>query len=168
MWRFFEPPELAEGEERPEQLMPDPGELITDKADRGALLRSLRTLDRRATQEYMDKGLWILYLAAGFLRWIDPDTKEETRVRSCSFRSTLRRDNPRAPYRLTRGRRGARRQSRAQLEARELGLALPELDDPDEPDLDAYFDVVRNLVRGEKAGRLYNASSSAISRFTKR
>jgi hypothetical protein len=146
-WQFFEPPDVAEGEERPEQLMPSPGELITDKADRGALLRSLRTLDRRATQEYMDKGLWILYLAAGFLRWIDPDTKEETSSPLVLVPVALRRDNPRAPYRLTRVDDEVVVNPALILKLGELGIALPELDDLDEPDLEAYFDVVRNLVR---------------------
>jgi hypothetical protein len=147
-WRFFEPPEVAEGEERPEQLMPNPGELITDKKDAGALLRTLRTLDRRATQEYMDKGLWILYLAAGLLRWIDPDTKEETSSPLVLVPVALLRDSPRAPYRLAKIDEDSVVNPALVLKLEELGLGVPDLDDPEEPDLDDYFERIRNLIRG--------------------
>lgn len=148
-WRFFEPPETPEGEERPEQLMPNPGELITDKRDSGSLLRTLRTLERRATQEYMDKGLWILYLAAGLFRWIDPDTKEATSSPLVLVPVALLRESPRAPYRLAKVDEDIVVNPALVLKLEELGLGLPELDDPEEPDLDGYFERVRDLIRGK-------------------
>lgn len=148
-WRFFEPPEVAEGEERPEQLMPAPGELITDKKEGGALLRTLRTLDRRAKQEYMDKGLWILYLAAGVLRWIDPDAKDEMSSPLVLVPVELQRESPRAPYRLAKADEEIVVNPALALKLEELGPALPTLDDSDEPDLDAYFERVGDLIRSK-------------------
>ena len=79
-WRFYVPPEQCgnaeealSGETGPfvgaEVLeLPAPDELLTNKSDARSLRNPLRLLERRATQEFMDKGTWILYLAAGVLR----------------------------------------------------------------------------------------------------
>ena len=83
-WRFHFPPESHEplqgeldsdeaqlfADDVPE--VPESDELITNKTDARTLGNALRLLDRRATQEFMDKGIWILYLAAGVLHWTDP------------------------------------------------------------------------------------------------
>ncbi len=37
---------------------------------------ALRNLLKRTTQEYMDRGVWILYLAVGFLDWVDVDKQK--------------------------------------------------------------------------------------------
>ena len=94
-WRFQFPPEPDELVQRDSgasaaQLFPDdvpgvpePGNLITNKTDAGTLRNALRLLDRRATQEFMDKGIWILYLAAGVLRWTDVERTRLLIVRWC-------------------------------------------------------------------------------------
>ncbi len=51
---------------------PSPGFLDTEKPWED-LTRALRTLYRRANQEYLDRGVWVLYLAFGSLTWIDED-----------------------------------------------------------------------------------------------
>ena len=108
-WTFFLPPDQEEGEDNEpisSELLPGPGELLTDRSDRAALVRTLRNLDRRATQEYMDKGLWILYLAAGHAAVDRPRHEGETSSPLLLVPVSLHRENPRAPYRLSRGRRG--------------------------------------------------------------
>lgn len=69
-WRFFEPP----AEDEPERL-PRPGELEVAEKDAAGLLSALRLLERKANQEFVDKGLWTLYLGLGVLRWTDEDDK---------------------------------------------------------------------------------------------
>ena len=147
-WEFFTPPDSDdEGESFAPALIPRLGELLTDKDDRAALTRTLRNLDRRATQEFMDKGLWILYLAAGFLKWVDPDSKDEAVSPLLLIPVELHRESPREPYELVRVDEEIVVNPALALKLAEFGLTLPELDDPDEFDLDDYFDQVRNHVR---------------------
>src|SRR5262245_24166123 len=49
-----------------------PGVLDTIK-DEDELAAALRLLARRSKQEYLDRGVWVLYLAVGMLRWTDDD-----------------------------------------------------------------------------------------------
>jgi hypothetical protein len=145
-WSFFMPPE--EDEEATSLLpeLPGPNELITDKTDRESLARTLRNLDRRATQEYMDKGLWILYLAAGMLSWVDPDTEEEAKSPLVLIPVALERDNPREPFRLRRADEEIVVNPALTLKLAEFGFELPSLEDPDELVLDDFLDQVRTRV----------------------
>ena len=150
-WKFFARPD-PDGDEGPSvsALIPGPGELITDKSeDRAGLIRTLRNLDRRATQEYMDKGLHILYLAAGLLKWVDPDSKEEALSPLVLIPVALHRENPREPYRLARVEEEVVVNPALVLKLAEFGLTLPELEDPDEVDLDDFFERVRHKIRSK-------------------
>ncbi|HKA69147.1 MAG TPA: DUF3320 domain-containing protein [Actinomycetes bacterium] len=49
-----------------------PGVLDTIK-DEDELAAALRLLARRSKQEYLDRGVWVLYLAIGMLRWTDDE-----------------------------------------------------------------------------------------------
>jgi hypothetical protein len=51
--------------------------LDTDKSPED-LAASLRTLSRRSNQDYLDRGVWVLYLAFGALTWIDEDRSRYT------------------------------------------------------------------------------------------
>src|SRR6185369_13752573 len=79
-WRFYEPPDSEAAEQTAASGYRDSAvrddKLVTSKATVRDLGNALRSLDRRSTQEFMDKGIWILYLAAGMLHWTDPDTGE--------------------------------------------------------------------------------------------
>jgi hypothetical protein len=77
-------------------------DLLTSKKTGRELRATLRTLDRRATQEYMDKGIWILYLAVGILHWADPDSGEEAESPLVLVPVRLARESPREPYELKR------------------------------------------------------------------
>jgi hypothetical protein len=59
----------------------------------------------------------------------------------------LQRESPRAPYRLAKVDEETVVNPALVLKLEELGLAVPEIEDPDEPDLDGYFERVRNLIR---------------------
>ena len=49
--------------------------LLTSKTKLVDLEASLKNLFRASSQDFLDKGLWTLYIGMGFLHWIDPDTK---------------------------------------------------------------------------------------------
>lgn len=78
-WEFYVPPEDKRDEEdeadgtRPEPARGrHPNELVTDKMNPAELTRSLRNLERKASQAYIDTGLKVLYLCFQMLRWVDP------------------------------------------------------------------------------------------------
>ena len=51
---------------------PAPGFLDTEKSWED-LTPALRALYRRSSQDYLDRGVWVLYLAFGSLSWVDED-----------------------------------------------------------------------------------------------
>ena len=51
--------------------------LDTDKAPED-LAAALRALYRRSNQDYLDRGVWVLYLAFGALTWADEDRSRYT------------------------------------------------------------------------------------------
>ncbi len=77
-WHFYSPPEPKSGSDDTELADvrpargPKPDELVTDKLVPNDLTRSLRNLERKAGQAYIDTGLKILYLCFEMLRWVDP------------------------------------------------------------------------------------------------
>jgi very-short-patch-repair endonuclease len=107
-------------------------------------------LSRRAAQEFMDKGLWILYLGVGMLHWSDPaDGRTEFQ------------DSPLllVPVRVSAGKGGEWQLLPTEEEPLvnpalwlkmegDLGLELPQID-PDEPlDVAVLLNVVRDAVAG--------------------
>ena len=49
--------------------------LDTDKVPED-LAAALRALYRRSNQDYLDRGVWVLYLAFGTLTWTDEDRSQ--------------------------------------------------------------------------------------------
>jgi hypothetical protein len=151
-WRFFNPPDPEDdpGNVDPDDLVAEPDELITEKKDQASLLRTLRTLDRRATQEAMDKGLWILYMAAGMLNWVDPDTDEESASPLILIPVTLHRENPREPYRMTRQDEEIVVNPALALKLAEFGIKLPTVEEPDDLDIDDYLARTEQAIVGRR------------------
>jgi very-short-patch-repair endonuclease len=161
-WQFYFPPEAIEPAEfSTGQLWAPPStvgaarkstdNLVTTKTESRALHKALRNLHRRATQEFMDKGIWILYLAAGILRWADPDTKEAAESPLILIPVHVDRDNPREAYEL----RPVQDEDivfNPALEVRlgEFGVSVPGVDDAD-PDIEAMLDAVE-LAVAEREG----------------
>jgi very-short-patch-repair endonuclease len=158
-WRFHFPAEPAEPQETDEaqeaddeQLfadevaqVPEPDELITTKAEARTLQNALRLLDRRATQEFMDKGLWILYLAAGILHWSDPDTSEPAESPLVLIPVQLYRENPREPYELRRAEEDVVINPALGVKLAEFGIDLPAIED-DEFDIEAVLAEVEQAI----------------------
>jgi very-short-patch-repair endonuclease len=98
-WGFYMPELPSDGAE---QAVPHPAsnELVSNLADAKKIQKILRNLDRRATTDYTERGVWTLYLGVGMLRWIDPDSKEEGLSPAVLVPVTLHRDSPREPFHL--------------------------------------------------------------------
>ncbi len=152
-WRFHFPPELDEKQETDDDQLfaneiaqvPEPDELITTKTDARTLRNALRLLDRRATQEFMDKGLWILYLAAGILHWSDPDTHEPAESPLVLIPVQLYRENPREPYELRRAEEDVVINPALGVKLADFGIDLPTIEE-DEFDLEAVLVEVEQAL----------------------
>lgn len=132
-WRFFEPPEPTSEDQpirRAKEWIPARGtsELLTQKTDKASLESAFRLLERRATQEFVDRGLSVLYLAAGFLEWVDPESEERGSAPLLLVPVQLFRENPRVPYELRRADDDVRVNEALAVRLQRLGIDLPEID----------------------------------------
>jgi len=151
-WRFFIPPDPDPEEEDSEDVSPPPvpafDELLTQKPDGRSVMTALRALDRRATQEFMDKGLWVLYLAAGMLKWRDPETKETAESPILLIPVELRRESVREPYRLVRADEDLVINPALAVKMEEYSVTLPGVDDDaGDVDLDVLLERADRAVR---------------------
>ncbi len=151
-WRFWSPPAQETGEQRvaieevgavplllagdqppsgPPSMVtePAPDELVTSKMTARELQATLRTLERRSSQEFMDKGIWILYMAVGMLRWVDPDFPEVALSPLVLLPVQLYRDSPREPYKLASTKEDIVLNPALVLKLAELGVELPPLEE---------------------------------------
>lgn len=110
-WRFHYPPSedlitadasllaaiQAEDSDISDELADD--ELLTDVTSSLTLSKKLRSLDRRASSDYMDRGLRVLYLGFGLLKW-SPGEGEWLESPLVMKPVVLERASPREPFRL--------------------------------------------------------------------
>jgi hypothetical protein len=143
-WTFHFPPEDPEVEaEDP----PQPSEILTDRDDPRQIELALRNLERRATQEFMDKGLSVLYLGIGMLEWVDPERRESAKSPLLMVPVTLSRENPRSPYRLMRSDDDAVLNQALVVQLQRLGVELPDsIDETDEEQPQQVLDRIRASV----------------------
>jgi hypothetical protein len=156
-WRFHYP-ELTEEEEQDATLadslaVEDPeltaelldDELLTDQETASQLSRVLRNLERRSSQEFIDKGLRVLYLGVGLLRWI---TAQEDELLSplVLVPVQLQRPSPRDPFRIHRSEEDVVLNPALTVKLEfDHDLRLPELD-IDSEQLVGYLDRVRETI----------------------
>lgn len=175
-WGFFAPPEPEEPREgdgseepgveteEPDQPQRPADELLTQKPDQRSLANSLRLLDRRTTQEFMDKGIWVLYLAAGFLNWIDPDDDRRVKTPIVLKPVDLRRSSPKEPYRL----RASEEETvlnpalSVKMES-EFGIQLPEIEDTDDWDLVEYLGEFERAIKNPEWSVSYESAIDIFS-----
>jgi len=152
-WDFYFPPELPElepGERRPDPFVIQPrkpNELVTHRSEAKKVENALRTLDRRATQEMMDKGIWILYLAAGFVHWFDSETEASVRSPLVLLPVKLDRANPRDRHHLVLANEDpvVNPALAVKFEA-DFGISLSSLGDVEDLDIGTYLDAARRQI----------------------
>lgn len=158
-WRFHYPP-VADGvvldpttqamlaSEDPDltdELMDD--ELMTGAPSAGHLSRAIRALERRASQELMDKGLSVTYLAVGALEWVDA-AGDELVSPLILVPVQITRGSPRQPFRLVLvDEEPSLNPALAVKLQREFEFELPPFD-ADELRVAEYIASVRELVDG--------------------
>lgn len=137
-------------------------ELLTHFSEAAPLARALRNLDRRASQEYLDKGIWILYLGLGMLVWKDQD--EEVRSPLILKPVLVTRETPRSPYRLTAMEAEVVvNPSLATKMEGDFGLELRDLEDGTADEILEYVDATRQRVRKRGMEVLDDCVVSAFS-----
>jgi hypothetical protein len=169
-WRFHYPPQPdlegddaamlaleAEDPDLTDEIRPD--ELLTTVAAATDLSRILHTIERRASQEYIDKGLRVLYLGLGVLEWEDADRQSLTSPLAL-MPVLLERANPREPFRLLSADEDAVLNPALAVKLdREFGIRLPEVA-ADDFVVDEYLDAVSTSL-GDQAQR-WNVSPRVV------
>ncbi len=139
----------------------------TDKADVKQQDAALQALERKANQEFLDKGLWVLYVALGMLAWKDPQDDREALSPLVLVPVTLARATPREPYRLRRADEDLVVNPALEIKLRtDFGIQVPGLEVAEDGSLESYFTAVQDVVDGV-AGRVDRAAVLAPFSFHK-
>lgn len=161
---IFEPPDNSadhfpdaetNSDEPPRELRAR--EILSNASDRSQLLAALRNLERRTTQEFMDKGLWVLYLGIGMLEWVNVEGDEHERVQSplLLVPVALKHDNPQRPYQLREAdEEVAINPALAAKLEHDFGLSLPGIEDVEDLEPRKLFESVRELVHDHSDWRV--------------
>lgn len=102
----------------------------------------LNTIDRKIRQEYLDRGLWTLYLAVGELIWRDVD-ETESRAPLLMVPVELLYSKEGKLWKLRRTDDDVQANLAIQIKALDLGVKIPEL--PDDPDPTALSDWLAEI-----------------------
>ncbi len=175
-WRFHYPP-LDEEESQDAVLAaaihaedPDltdehePDELLTDIPTSSVLSKAVRNLERRAAQEYLDKGLRILYLALGVVSWTD-EFRDTWRSPVLLVPVQLHRPNPRAPFRLLATEDDSFINPSLILKLQESGIELGDLSE--EGDIASDLDDALRALRSHDTLEVENAAILSVFSFQK-
>jgi hypothetical protein len=158
-WRFHYPP-VADGD-----LLDDPtlqaaleaedpdltddlkqDELLTNVNSAALLSTRLRTLASKATMEFIDRGLRVLYLTVGVMRWSDGDPKDLSSP-LVLIPVQLDRASPRDPYRLVvADDEWVANPALAAKLLDEFDIVLPEFD---QENIEGYLTGVAKAIKGE-------------------
>jgi len=156
----------------PDKRLGSTDEIVCDIKTRELLFKSLRWLERRAAQEFMDKGLWILYLGIGILDWIDPprETGEPEKVSSpiILIPVQLHRESAQSPYQISRADEDAAINPALAFKLQhDFGITLPVFEDEDEEDVEAFLDSVRDAIREKAEWGIQNRIVLSVFSFHK-
>lgn len=157
-WTFWLPPEeepeatLFKGEEPRSPRYSNPenarqNQLVCLGRSREELERILKNLYRRATADYQERGVRILYVVFGMLVWREVETSEEVRSPLILVPIELSRESARDPFYLYLAEEAEVVLNPAlQVKLRnDFRIELPPVpEDWEEQSLSAYFDLVAN------------------------
>ena len=138
------------------------GDLPTD-IEPLALQRVLLRFLRKEREWLEEQGLNILYLAVGFLEWIDEE-REPAKSPLLLLPCDLQRASPRDPFVLSREDDDATANATLDHKLRELGLELPEFN---HETYGAYLDEVSNLVEVRTGWRVTHEVVLSTFQYTK-
>ncbi len=127
-----------------------PDELIvslTPTRYRPQLERGLKTLKARAEAEFLDAGIWVLYVGLGRLDWMDVDDKPaQSPLLLMPARLTQEGPDKRWRLRLSEEGEPALNPALAVKLETDFGIALPSLDEMETPDVGHTLAAVHAAV----------------------
>ncbi len=136
-------PAADQGEYEDNERYVIPGDLSGDIPTL-ELQRRLRNLQRRDREWEEEQGLNVLYLALGFLEWIDGDgdpAKSPLLLLPCD----LKRASPRDPFTLSQDEDDLTSNATLAVQMEEAGIDLPEIE-PEGELISDYLDKIRELI----------------------
>ena len=144
------------------------GERLKVIGDEKDLSGALRNLLKRSAQEYMDRGLWILYLAVGTLTWAEADGSEMTSPLLLVPVRLNSRGPKQTPY-LTAADEDAVVNPALVLKMREFDVRLPAVGEAELADLNstALLSQVRVAIAGQPSFTVAETVALSYFSFTK-
>lgn len=146
-WKFYLPP--GDDVESARQRAPKPTELVIADKEKTQIERALHELERKTTQQFVDKGLWVLYLGLGMLHWVESAADDKPAAGPILLVPvTVARDSFREPFRLRRTEDDPviNPALAVKLDS-DFDLALPTVDDFEDIGLEGVIRKVEDLVR---------------------
>ena len=156
--RGFEPSDDAE----PDEPVVTPGDLQTD-VEPADLQRRLGNLRRKEREWEEEQGLNVLFLATGFLNWVDADG-EDARSPLVLIPCDLVRSSPRDPYRLRREDDDPVANPTLRHQLRQSGIELPEFSGES---VQAYISDIAERVGGREGWAVDSAIALGTFSYSK-
>ena len=143
-------------------------ELLTNKLFTDELLPVLRNLDRRSKEQFVDTGLWTLYVAFGFLQWEDPSDKQIVESPLLLIPVELIKTGPQSKFRLQRTQEDpAINPALAEKMEQDYGIKLPGIDSFEDPTPAAILTYVSKLITRQKNWKVLEKTVLALFSFQK-
>ncbi len=145
-WEIWMPPAEGERATRPRKT-----QVVPSTQERNQLERILRNLARRSASEYRERGIRVLYVTFGMLRWVDSGTSEQLMSPIALTPVELTRKTTRDPYRIQIPAVEDEVILNPALKLKlqyDHNIELPPLPDFEERTLSDYLDTVQAAVEG--------------------
>lgn len=120
-------------------------ELIPSEEDPKKLEKTLRSLYRRSTSEYRERGIRILYVTIANLKWRELDSDEEVRSPVLLIPVEIIKERPYEPYRIRvpEGEDAPILNPALVLKLKnDFKIDLPQLPDPEELNIQEFFEKI--------------------------
>ncbi|WP_434739417.1 DUF3320 domain-containing protein [Micromonospora sp. SH-82] len=145
--------------------LPSGSVLHSPKVDKD-LAPVLRSLMRKARQEYLDRGLSVLYLALGMLNWRDTDdTSLASPLLLIPVELTV--TGPRDRPRLRIGEGDPVLNPALALRMQDFGIALPAIEDLADLSIEALFSQIERMARGRDGWKVTDTAVLSCFSFHK-
>lgn len=167
-WTFYLPSRDTENDDQPPRRDPSPTDLVVAGKDRPGIEKALHLIERNTSQAFVDKGLWILYLALGMLEWKESDDDNKT-VSSplLLVPVTIGRDSLREPFRLRRTDDDAVINPTLLVKlGNDFDLSLP-ADELADSSIEGVLDAVTQAIRGREGWSVSNRAVLTTFTFQK-
>ena len=188
-WDFFRPPvdalldeleadaeadvtlDISRDELQNQAVLPSEEQLRLLGKSASDVGKTLRTLATRSVQEEQDKGIWILYLAVGFLRWTDPEMKDEFFSPLALVPVSITRETRHDPYKLSLRDGDIEFNPALRVRLGEFGIEFDTDTDDESAEpatmLQRRFDDIRKKIAGQPTWRVEERAFLATFAFQK-